>query len=178
MRKLFITMLLFFNISILSFSQINVSIENDCLKHNSALISKAMIETFGEDSIRFLLNNDFHFVFTAKVDSLGNILKIEKVRSKWTITDSFVTSIETNLIKNKVCFYICYAHVPLDIPKEHIIDYAREHFKKENWKYISFGFPGELMSLYEYEKLKAKEEGVCLSKYEYFLKQIKRFFPN
>ncbi|MDO5666178.1 MAG: hypothetical protein Q4G63_13125 [Bacteroidia bacterium] len=178
MKILIITIFLYFSIFMLSFSQINISIDENCLKRNSALISKALIDTFGEDSIRFLLNNDIGIMFISQVDSLGNILKIEKVRSKWVINNDFVSSIEANLIKNKIRFYICYTQDPSNIQKNQIITSAREHFKNSNWKIINFGFPGELMNLYEYERKNARKESICLSKYDYLLRQINRFIQD
>ncbi len=60
MKHLLIAMFLYSYVSVLSFSQMNVSVDSDCLKRNSALISKVMIETFGKDSISFLLDNKFN----------------------------------------------------------------------------------------------------------------------
>ena len=56
-------MFLYSYVSVLSFSQMNVSVDSDCLKRNSALISKVMIETFGKDSISFLLDNNIKIMF-------------------------------------------------------------------------------------------------------------------
>lgn len=165
----------FFCISIYSFSQVNVSIDRDCLDYNAAIISKAMLVTFGEDSIRHLLDNNIYIVFSPQVDSLGRTLKINKIRSKWSITNDFVNSIETYLITNKIHFYICFANDPPDKQLSHTIDYAREYFKKNKSISIAFGFPGELMNLYEYEKEKVSKEGHCLSKYDYLLMQINKY---
>ena len=71
MKHLLIAMFLYSYVSVLSFSQMNVSVDSDCLKRNSALISKVMIETFGKDSISFLLDNNIKIMFVSQVDSLG-----------------------------------------------------------------------------------------------------------
>jgi len=176
MKKIATTISLYFCISAYSFSQINVSIDSDCLKRNSAIISKAMIEVFGEESIKKMLDDNIQMVIMPLVDSVGRVLKIEKIRSKWSITNDFVASIENHLITNGVRFYICYTKDPPDTQKSLIIDSARNCFKNNNSKGIAFGFPGELISLYEYEKEKALKEGVCLSKYDYLLMQIGSFF--
>lgn len=174
MRSLTITIYLCF--SVYSFAQINVSIESDCLIRNSATISNAMIGVLGEDSVKQILNNKINITFVCNVDSLGYIKKIEKIRSKQELSDNFTVSMEYYLVLNRIRFYICYAQDPPDITKTCIIESAREHFKNCNGKIISFGFPGELMNLYEYEKEKAREKGICLSKYDYLLMQISRFF--
>lgn len=175
MKRIALTISLFFCISGYSFSQIYVSIDSDCLKRNSAIISKAMIEIFGKDSIRNLLEDNIQMIIMPQVDSLGFVLKIEKIRSKWSITNNFVTSLERSLITNRVRFYICYTKDPPNIQESIIIANVREYFKNNSSKGIVLGFPGELMSLYEYEKEKARKEGVCLSKYDYLLMQISSY---
>lgn len=175
MRKLILGICLYFSLSVYSFSQINVSLDRDCLEHNAAIISKAMIETFGEDSIKYFLYNNIHMVFSPQVDSLGLTLKIHIIRSKWAITNDFTTSIESYLIENKIHFYICYTKDPPDIQKSQIIAYAREHFKKNSTHIIAFGFPGALMTMYDIESKKALKEGINLSKYDYLLMQISKY---
>ena len=175
MKHWLIAMFLYSYVSVLSFSQMNVSVDSDCLKRNSALISKVMIETFGKDSISFLLDNNIKIMFVSQVDSLGAVLKLDIVRSNWIITNDFITLIETYLIESRIQFYICYTQDPPNVPKSHIIASAREYFKNNDWKTINLGFPGELMDLYEYNRKKAKEKGVYLSKYDYLLMQINKF---
>jgi hypothetical protein len=159
----------------LPLAQINVSIDSACLIRNSATISKAMIEALGKDSVEHLLNNQTNITFVCNVDSLGYIKNIEKIRSKQELSDNFAVFMENYLGSNKIRFYICYVKDPPEITNTDIIEYAREYFKNSKSKVIGFGFPGELMNLYEYEKEKAREEGICLSKYDYLLMQISRF---
>jgi hypothetical protein len=159
-----------------SFAQINISFDSNCLKYNSSIISKAMIEIFGEDSLKYWLDNNVNFVFISNVDSLGHILKIVKVRSQKPMQKDLVSLIEKYLIINRTKFFVCFAQDPLDINKHQIIDSVREQFKVNNSRLIaSIAFPGELMSLYEYEKGKTKERNICLSKYDYLLIQIKKY---
>ena len=162
--------------SVYSFAQINVNIDSDCLVRNSATISNAMVCIFGKDSVKQILKNNINIVFVCNVDSLGYIKKLERIWSKQEISDNFTVSIENYLVSNKIRFYICYAQDPPNITKTCIVASVREHFKNNKGIIISYGFPGELMKLYEYEKEKAREKGFCLSKYDYFLKQISRYF--
>ncbi len=174
--KSFIMIVCFCISFVYSFAQINISLDGNCLEHNSAIMSKAIIDTFGEDSVKRWINNNTRILFTANVDSLGHILKIEKVRTKQEISSNIICSIENYLIKNKVHFFICYAQDPPDITKNHIIDSVREDFKNNDNKFISIGFPGELISLYGYEREKA--QNTCLSKYDYLLLQINKYLTE
>ena len=106
MKHLAITIYLSFCFSIYSVAQINVSIDNNCLKHNFAIISKAIIEKFGKDSVKHLLNNKTNISFVCGVDSFGYIKKIERIWSKQEVSDKFIVSIENYLISNKIPFYL------------------------------------------------------------------------
>jgi hypothetical protein len=131
-----------------------------------------MIGVLGEDSVKQMLNNQINIVFICNVDSLGHIKKIKRIRSKQKVSDGFIAYMENYLISNKISFYICFENDPPGITKDQVIKHVREYFKDNNGKLIGFGFPGELMNLYEYEKGKARENGIFLSKYDYLLMQI------
>jgi len=176
MRNITITIYLWLYFSVYSFAQINVSINSDCPIRNSAIISKAMIGALGKDSVKHFLNKKTNITFVCNVDSLGYVKKIEKIWSKQKVSENFIVSVENYLVSNRIRFYICYAKDPPDVTKTDIIESVREHFKDNKGKIINFGFPGELMNLYEYEKEKARKKGICLSKYDYLLMQISRFF--
>jgi len=176
MRNIVIISWLWIGFNFYSFSQVNVSFDSDCMKYNSAIISKAMIETFGEDSIKKLLDNNIQIVFISSVDSLGHILDIIKINSRQKLENNFVNMIENYLVINEVRFFICYQQDASDINKCKVIDYERKQFKKSHSRLIgSIAFPGELMNLYEYEKEKAKVQNICLSKYDYLLLQMNKY---
>lgn len=177
MKKLAISLYYIICISTFSFAQINISIDDNCLKYNSATVAKTMLVLLGEDSIKEILYNNFQIVFLSQVDSAGHVLKIEKVNTKWTHNNNFITLIEKQLIANDIQFYICFSKSPSEINETAIIKSLRDYYKYNNGKIISFSFPGELMNSYEYENNKASEMGVYLSKFDYLLIQIDKYIP-
>lgn len=159
------------------FSQINISLDNNCLKYNSATIAKVMIRVLGEDSIKQMLDKNTNVTFICKVDSFGYTSKIIRTFSRQDLSTNFMSLIEDYLVNNNVRFFICYQNNPPYLNKDTIINSVRKKFKKNNsLKIGSVSFPGELMNLYEYEK--TRENNFCLSKYDYLLIQINKFTGN
>lgn len=172
MRGIILVILVLFS-SVDLFSQINLSIEDDCLSKNSAIISEAMIEVFGEDSVKVWVNDGMLFI--AKVDSLGQLLNINLIRgfgrNKRVVTQNFTGQIEKFLIEHKLRFYICYARDPIDITEEIILKDLRKRMKEKNEYIINFSFPEQRVLMYSPEL--EKEE--ALSKYNYMLSLIKQY---
>lgn len=172
MRGIILVILVLFS-SVDLFSQINLSIEDDCLSKNSAIISEAMIEVFGEDSVKVWVNDGMLFI--AKVDSLGQLLNINLIRgfgrNKRVVTQNFTGQIEKFFIEHKLRFYICYARDPIDITEEIILKSLRKRMKEKNEYIINFSFPEQRVLMYSPEL--EKEE--ALSKYDYMLSLIKQY---
>jgi len=102
-------------------------------------------------------------------------LKVVKIHSKQQLPNNFVYLIENYLVTNGIRFFICYQQDYTSKCK--VIDSERKLFKNNHRRLIgSIAFPGELMSLYEYEKKKTPNS--CLSKYDYFLLQINRYLTE
>lgn len=162
-----------------SFSQINISFDDNCLNYNASIVSRAIIKTFGSDTVKKLLENNTNITFVCDVDSLGHLLEIDKIYSKQKLPKDFIARLKNYLITNKIRFFICYQLDPLDIDKYQIVNLERNQFKNNNSRTIgSIAFPGVLMGLYEYEKEKKKSRNICLSKYNYLLKQIDKYLPR
>lgn len=171
-------------------SQINVSLEDDCVFSNSAIISKAMISTFGEDSVKLWLEKNVYFSFYTEVDSLGyvhNINRIfakERVANSWVrkmISNEFNDKIEIFLIKNNYRFYFCYMDDAENLSQQNfkdiIIKEIREYFRTNKTINQSFAFPGELMHRYELEQESQNGKLKKISKYDCLIKMINKYSP-
>jgi hypothetical protein len=76
------------------------------------------------------------------------------------------------LFARKVSFFICYHLDPSNVDKRDIINSQKEKFEKNSTRTICIAFPGELMSLYDYEKEKNNN---CFSSINYLLQQIENY---
>lgn len=160
-------------------AQINISFDSDCLEKNSAILAQSLINSLGYEIVTGFLENNTHFLVFSEVDSSGGVLKFKKLISNKEVSKVLSDKVKSYLIKNKKHFFICF-----EKPKGFNNSDAYYLIKKENFdgnnKYhlINIGFPGDLMTFYNYEKEKANEQGLTLSKYEYLLKQIKRYLST
>ncbi len=120
-----------------AFAQINVSLDRECLKHNAAIMSQVVMETFGADSVKHWLDNDIRITLLMRVDSLGCVLKIEHINAnKVLLPKNFVTTIENYLITNHVCFTMYYVQDPPDLTMDIVVNSLRTYFKSHNSKII------------------------------------------
>lgn len=162
-----------------SFSQINVSFDSNCLSYNSAIMSNTMIGIFGPDTVRRFLDCNTNVILFCRVDSSGKVLEIVKIRSRQHLPINFIPLVENYLISKKVRFFICFEKVPSNISISEVIESERKQFMNNPNRFIRpIAFPGELMSLYEYEKECAKAKGFYLSKYDYLLEQINKYLTE
>ncbi len=167
MKRVFISALITIT-SILAYCQSNVPVAFDyrCLDRNSEIFLRAVISTFGMDTVKMWINENKKFDCRIKTDSLGYVRKhITMVtrNSDW-LGEYKRKILERYLIDNRVRFEFCYAsdgwknlETAVIVTQQDVIKYC------ENRGYISVRccFPGvftrvplPLPSDYkEYEKL-------------------------
>lgn len=159
--------------SFCSFSQIRVGFDSDCLLGNSAILSDAMINCFGEDSVKHWIDNNINITFIISIDSTGRTQKINRIWTKKAFSLDLVQLIEDYLITSGTHFSVCYFKDPPDITEELIVNGVREDFMENRYKNIAVGFPGGLLSSYNLKKEEFVKKGIHLSKFEYLMMQIK-----
>jgi hypothetical protein len=155
----------------------NISFDKDCMKKNSAIFAQSLIEYAGENKVAELLKNDVTLLTFWEVDSLGRILKFDKLISKKELPEGFIDSIEMHLIKNSKRFFICFEKLPGYSESDSYKLVTKNLFKKDKSHMMNFAFPGELMILYDYEKEESNGRNCGLSRYIYLQEQIKKYLP-
>lgn len=90
-----------------SHAQTNVSFDSECLEKNSAILAQSLIESVGTDTVMELLENGTRFLLFCEVDSLGGILKFNKLISKKEVSKDITDKFKTYLINNDEHFFIC-----------------------------------------------------------------------
>lgn len=155
-----------------TYAQINTSFDRDCIERNSALLAKALIAWYGDNDFEHLLRREVNFIVVASVDSLGYICKVHKINSSKFMADSLKTDITACVISSKNAFFICYQS-PYNPQDAERIKTELQSEKKKRFL-ISLAFPGNLMTLYNYELSQRIKEGGSLSKYEYLKTQMKK----
>lgn len=161
-----------------SYSQVNISFANDCMKKNSAIFAQFLIEYSGEHKVTELLKNDVTLLTFWEVDSLGRIFKFDKLISKNELPEGFIDSIEVHLIKNSKRFFICFEKLPGYSESDSYKLVTKDLFRNNKSHMINLAFPGELMILYDYEKEDANSQNCGLSRYRYLQEQIKKYLPS
>lgn len=151
-------------------AQVNISFDNNCLKTNTIILSKALEELKGENFISDLLENNNSFIIFCDVDSLGHLVEVKKIRGvKKELPEGLKQEIISGLIANNVSFFICYEK-PLNLTVCESYTLIRKSLLDSNITTypINISFPGDMMQLYEDERSKYQESGIILSKYQYF----------
>ena len=159
------------------YSQVNISFDKDCMKKNSAIFAQFLIEYAGENKVAELLKNDVTLLTFWEVDSLGRILKFDKLISKKELSEGFIDSIEMHLIKNSKRFFICFEKLSGYSESDSYKLVTKDLFKNKKSHMMNLAFPGELMILYDYEKEEANRQNCELSRYRYLQEQIKKYLP-
>jgi len=158
------------------FSQVNISFDKDCTKKNSAIFAQSLIEYMGENKVVEFLKNEVSFLTFCEVDSLGRIMKFDKLISKKKIPKTFINGIEVYLIKNNKRFFICYEKLPGYSENDSYKIITKDFYENNKSYMVNVAFPGELLLFYDYEKEEANSN--CgLSKYRYLQEQIKKYLP-
>ena len=174
-NKVILALVLFFVSCILQ-AQTIISVDRYCLRKNVATLSQALIDLKGKEFVTNLLNDNVSFSMICAVDSSGIIIDFKRIRSNKELPKELEQEIISYLKVNHVSFYICYEK-PLGLNKEESLALIKRGLFTEGrlTHIINIGFPEDLMSSYAYERDKAKEEGKCLSKYEYLTTIINQY---
>ncbi|MBP6979001.1 MAG: hypothetical protein KBB71_11880 [Lentimicrobiaceae bacterium] len=144
------------------------------MKKNSVIFAQSLIESMGENKVIELLKNDVTLLTFWEVDSLGRIMKFDKLISKKELPKNFMDSIEDHLIKNNKRFFICFEKLPGYNESDSYKIITKDFYKNNKSHMINVAFPGELLLLHDYEKEEANSH--CgLSKYRILKKQIKKY---
>jgi hypothetical protein len=172
-------------------SQLNISFDNECTKRNSAVISKALIELYGENFVGDLLDSNTIIAFFWEIDKLGRVIKSKSFR-KFTMPSSvdsqgsrtiyftdcpvkipkrFQKKLQETLIRNDIRFEICSPTSERNVEKQKLD--AINRYSAEKKIRIVAEFPGQFKYMY-YDR---KSEDQSLSKIEFLKKQIERYLP-
>ena len=131
-------------------SNIPVSIDNKCMNRNAEIFSRALIGTFGLDTVKMWIDNKYKFTCFVSVDSLGYAKKhvaLKRDRRNSWFGEYRRKKIERYLIHNKINFEFCgpegewkdYKQAVSTIQQSVI--YNCENFGRYS---LMFPFPGEL----------------------------------
>lgn len=172
-------------------SQLNISFDNECTKRNSAVISKALIELYGETFVGDLLDSNTIIVFFCEIDKLGSVIKFKSFR-KFTMPSSvdsrgnrtvnfidcpvkipkrFLKKLQETFISKDIRFEICCPTRERNNEKQK--SDAINRYSVEKKILIVAEFPGEFKFMY-YDR---KSEDRSLSKIEFLKKQIEISLP-
>lgn len=175
----FIILLILFSCKNIVSAQININFDSDCLNHNSAILSKMLMEAKGEEFLSDLLDENISFLLFCDVDSSGYVVEIKKIHGKKEAVVKVENTIKSLFEEFHTPFYICYEK-PLGLTRCEAYRLVTSDFFKEEKTYhlINVGFPGHLMSLYQYEQEKGKEKGFVLTKCAYLISQINKYCKN
>lgn len=175
MANKFLYLLMFWCVGMSIFAQ-RISVEKSCLEINSVILSQSFIELKGEKYVSKLLDADVSFLIFCTVDSLGHVEKINKITSKKRFDRKFISEIESKLRNDSVSFFLCYEKPSGFDEKDAITKLKRDSNTANRTEYlINVGFPGYLMSLYNYEKDKKMSQNITLSKFQYLKLQIEKY---
>jgi len=157
-------------------AQVNINFDNSCPNKDCAILANAFLGALGDKAVANLLEADISISVLLYVDTLGRVtkLKLKKVRSFNSFSESNVRKIEKYLIKNDIRFYICF-EMPYNQEKKRSYNLivSTDSFVKKNKALIVAGFPGSLMDDYDLESKKTPQ-----SELEYFKKRIKRYLSQ
>lgn len=172
-------------------SQLNISFDNECTKRNSAVISKALIELYGETFVGDLLDSNTIIAFFWEIDKFGKVIKCISLR-KFTMPSSvdsqgnrtvhftecpvtipkrFQKKLQETLISKDVRFEICCPTRERSVEKDKSDAINRYSIMKKIR--IVAEFPGEFKYMY-YDR---KSEERNMSKIEFLKKQIGVYLP-
>lgn len=146
------------------------AIDDDCGFRSARILGQVMLDTFGPDLVRDMLERKQWLLLWLKTDSLGNVLKIDRC---WeTIPENrlkeMVSKLENFFQKNVVQIPIYFTLQDIDRTYEEQLKLAIESFRESGPRLIPMFFPGELPLCYEI----AKDRGYGGSMFEYFLLKL------
>ena len=127
-----------------------VSIDSDCLERNSITVSRIMLELFGQKAVQRMLDNNTRMLFTLRVDSSGYVSEIKRIRTQIALDKNVEKKLKRYFEKHKIQMKICYSIDLSNISYERGLQIAKDASRRGND--IVVGFPGVLLTLYEYYK--------------------------
>ncbi|MFT3740633.1 MAG: hypothetical protein QM786_17930 [Breznakibacter sp.] len=168
-------LLMFYYVGVTTFAQ-HISVDKSCMEINSVILAQSFIELKGEKYVSKLLDANISFLIFCTVDSLGHVDKINKITSKKRLDRKFISKIESKLRIDSVSFFLCYEKPPGFDEKDVLNKLKRDLSTANRTEYLmNVGFPGYLMSLYNYEKDKKMSQNITLSKFQYLKLQIEKY---
>lgn len=159
-----------------------------CMEKNSALLSKILIDKLGKDKIVELLDNDIYILFYFEIDKNGNIkplrtliseekpeiiVPLRPIPNKIDTYDKIFTDLIKDLKIKKDYFSICIQE-STGYTKSYKIN-SKDIFGDCENIAINISFPGSLIKYYNIERDKANDNRMVLTKYDYFLRQVKKY---
>lgn len=151
-----------------------ISIDSDCLEHNSITVSRIMLELFGQQTVQQMLDNKISMLFTLAVDTSGHVSEIKKIRTQIPLDKNIEKKLKQYFHKHRIQMRICYSIDFGSVSYERGLQIARNDFQNSEKKYILVGFPGELFTHYEYHKTYGYKGKSYNSKLEYLMLRLNK----
>lgn len=152
--------------NILFAQMINIRTDSDNLNHNSAILSDAMLNIFGEKQIEDWLIHRMRFQLNMKIDNLGKIISVEPIRSfSYKKLSSIELSMLTKYLNSKQVTFP-YSVSPDGVTIDKAIKLANELYSINRYFLICVEFPGE-----GYHEMKLLSEDLQPKRKVYYLKQ-------
>lgn len=158
----------------------NISVEDDCLLVNSALLSNALIELKGDEFTEKLLDDNFGTTMIFEVDMSGRVLALVRMVRTYEKEIELGEELAAFLMKKGICFNICYVN-EVQGRKEEVLERIIQNIEHENKTtfFISIGFLQTKPWLYEAHNQNLGKEGkIGLSKVEYLKLQIEKYLTS
>lgn len=139
-----------------SHAVLNISIDDKIYSYlrNEAQLGKILIESFGLENIDKELKSRKNWIVTVKIDSIGHVEKLYRLKKKWRdengvynseiINDSITQIIENKLKSNNTTFTIC---IDPDFYRTKS-DQLNSVRNKKDSLLLSVGWPGHFSFLY------------------------------
>ncbi|MDP4204237.1 MAG: hypothetical protein Q8861_16280 [Bacteroidota bacterium] len=160
--------------------QININFNtDDCILKNNAVIGNVILKVMGKDSLKILFKDKSTFNISFTIDSIGNVLNIDRLGVRRNISDDFLNRIAFVLREAKPQFYLCGKILSGDTEKK-IYQLMKEWFFSEGQvtKNVVYGFPGLLRSIAFNIQLDARKRGNKITDFEAFIKAIQINMPT
>lgn len=166
MRKGLITFLLSLSLNCSG----QVGIGPDCLKQNSILFARIMLEVFGKQVVKGMLDEKKPIGFVILVDNEGYVQGVIRSWGKIPLLQQYnmVSKFRSYFKKNVVQVRICYALEDVGRTYEEQLSLARKSFRNQDEKVSCLFFPGELMDFY----VRDKQRGYKGSRLDYLLLKL------
>lgn len=106
-----------------------ISIDCDCLEHNSITVSRIMLELFGQQAVQQMLDNKTSMLFTLSVDTSGHVSEIKKIRTQIPLDKNIGKKLKRYFHKHRIQMRICYSIDFGSVSYERGLQIARNDFQ-------------------------------------------------